>query len=167
MLPQQPMEKGHSWWAKKYQDSTTMLCPITPTSTNVTPFSLCMGTTVSISAGRSSSANRSSEQRGTPKTVINQWKRDHIKNAVYAGLSSRSAIFWIHHQTSSREENLSVNEKHLYLYLWSWFSRWFFLRRRRRRCSLHTIIYSFEGRVLLVVVTRIYDDKDAKNATFF
>ena len=66
---------------------------------------------------------------------------------------------------SNKKRRELVNEKHLYLYLRRWFG--FFLRRgRRHRRSLYTTILIVRGRrVLLVVVTRIYDDKHA-SATF-
>ena len=85
--------------------------------------------------------------------------RDHIKNAVYAGLSSCSAIFWLHQ--TSREENLSTRSICICICGVGSADDFFFVVVVV--VVVRCILYSFseEGRVLLVVVTRIYNDKNA------
>ena len=93
------------WIPSKQQEVRT-----THNTCTISPFSLCMGRTVTENVHPIADDHHPRTvlrmRCGPPKTIINQWKRDHIKNAVYAGLSSRSAIFWIHQ--TSREENLST-----------------------------------------------------------
>ena len=134
-----------------------------------TPFSLCMGRTVTENVHPIADDHHPRTvlrmRCGPPKTIINQWKRDHIKNAVYAGLSSRSAIFWIHQ--TSREENLSTRSICICICGVVGSDFFFVVVVVVVRCILYSFSSEGECFSLLLLYSYLYNDKNANTVFKF
>ena len=119
------------------------------------PLSLCMGRTVTKNVHPIADDHHPQTvlrmRCRPPKNIINQWKRDHIiKNTVYAELSSRSMMLWIHQ--TSREENLSTRS---IIFVFVFVELVQIFSSSSSSFVVCTIILILRGRVLLVVVTAI------------